>query len=90
MMNKEHIRKLYELFEEVDETEFALTYGYIDDESGECKMALFADEDEAPLIALSLLLEIFHDMGDGATIEDYAESVKDEIIRFFWEQGTEE
>lgn len=88
-MAKKHIEELYKLFEDADETEWPVVYGYINDEEGSCRMALFANEEEAPLFALSLLLQIFNDMGDGATIEEFAESVKDEIIRFFWEQGTE-
>ena len=88
-MNKENIKRLYELLNEAEHSELALTYAYIDDDDN-CNVAMFGDEEEMTAMALSVLLEVYMDLADGVRIEDYAESVKQELIKFNWEQGTEE
>ena len=88
-MNKENIKRLYELLNETDHSELALTYAYIDDDDN-CNVAMFGDEEEMTAMALSVLLEVYMELADGVRIEDYAESVKQELIKFNWEQGTEE
>lgn len=89
-MTKENIKKLYEVLEDTDKTELALTYAYIDDDDGMCRVAMYGDGEELTAMALSVLIEVYTELADGVKIEDYAESVKQEIVKFFWEQGTEE
>ena len=89
-MNKENIEKLYELMNETDHSELALTYAYIDDEDEMCRVAMYGDDEELTAMALSVLLEVYTELDDGVKIEEFAESVKQELVKFFWEQGTEE
>lgn len=88
-MNEKNIKSIYDVLTGTDESELPLTYAYIDDDSV-CRVAMFGDEEEMTVMALSVLLEVFMELADGVRIEDFAESVKQELIRFNWEQGTEE
>lgn len=87
-MTAKNIKRFFDLLGDVDEVELPLSFAYLDDE-GACHVALYGDEEEIPAMILSMLLEFYAEKGEGATIEEYAESVKQELIRFNWEQNTE-
>lgn len=88
-MDAQNIKAFFELLPEDGEVGLPMAFSYIDDEDDSCKVAIYGDEGEIPTMILSMLLEFFAERGDGASIEEYAESVKKELIRFNWEQNTE-
>ena len=88
-MTAKSIEKLYEYLTTEEESELPLVLSYLGDD-GVCRVVCFGDDDELPVMALSVLLEIFTELVEGATIEEYAESVKQELIRFNFEQVSEE
>lgn len=87
-MDAKNIKGFFELLGDEDEVELPLAYAYLDEEDA-CHVAIYGDEEEIPAMILTMLLEYFQEKGEGASIEEYAESVKKELIRFNWEQNTE-
>ena len=87
-MNAKNIKGFFELLGDEDEVELPLAYAYLDEEEA-CHVAIYGDEEEIPAMLLSMLLEYYLESNEGATIEEYAESIKQELIRFHFEQGTE-
>ena len=83
MVSEKNIKGFYEYLEREKETELPLAYTYLTD-NGDCGVAVYGDEEESCVMALSLLTEIYIQQGEGASIEEYAESVKDQLIKFYW------
>ena len=83
MVSVKNIRGFYDYLGKEQETELPLAFTYVE-ENGDCGVAVYGDEEESCVMALSLLTEIYIQQGEGATIEEYAESVKDQLIKFYW------
>ena len=91
MVSEKNIKGFYNYLELEEETETPLTYAYIN-EDGDCCVAVYGDEEESCVMSLSILTEIFLKQAEGVTIEQYAESVKDQLMKFYWftaEEGGE-
>ncbi len=87
-MKGKNIEAFFDLLCDEDEVEYPVCFAYIGKED-DCHVVVFGDEAETPAMMLALLLEYYLDANEGATIEEYAESIKQELIRFHFEQGTE-
>lgn len=85
----ENIKNLFEAFLQMRSSEYPLTYAFIEDETV-CNVCIFGDEDEMLQMVLSILMEIFDDCGDDMTIEEFADGIKDSLLEFFFQQGSEE
>ncbi len=83
MVSTKNIRGFYDYLGKEQETELPLAFTYVE-ENGDCGVAVYGDEEESCVMALSLLTEIYIQQGEGASIEEYAESVKDQLIKFYW------